>query len=224
MPQFAHRRGGAAVRCGVTKAGGAACAGGTVAPAARLGSRAGSWFRIAFSSCCSAWPGSSPSSSRSVARVVLHHGQRVGLSSGPVEREHQEPAQALAEGVVADERLQFGHDVGVAADRKVGLDALLERDQPERVQAADLVLARTPRSGSRRAARRARGRAPAGVPRRRSPARLPRPAGAPRRAGARTAAGRAHPPRPARRTRAAASRARLRRASCAVARRRPGAP
>ena len=41
--------------------------------------------------------------------------------------------------MLADERLQLGHRLGVAAERQVGLQPLLERDQAERLQAADLV-------------------------------------------------------------------------------------
>ena len=55
--------------------------------------------------------------------------ERVGLAAGAVEREHQLRVQALAEGVLGGEALQLGGDDGVAAEREVVLEPLLERVQ-----------------------------------------------------------------------------------------------
>ena len=69
----------------------------------------------------------------------LHHGERVRLATGPVQGEHQQLAQPLAQRVVADERLQLGDRLAVSTDREVGLQAMLERDEAQRFQPADLV-------------------------------------------------------------------------------------
>ena len=70
---------------------------------------------------------------------VLVGGERVGLAAGAVEREHQQAAQALAQRVLAHERLELGHGLGVAAEREVGLEPLLERDEAQLLEPADLV-------------------------------------------------------------------------------------
>ena len=78
--------------------------------------------RISAWSCLSSGPGSMPSSStKRPARLV--DVERVCLPPAAVEREHQLPAEALAERVLADERLQLADDVGVRAELEVGLDA-----------------------------------------------------------------------------------------------------
>ena len=96
-------------------------------------------MRIAFSSRWSDWPGSRPSSSTSLRAGVLVDDERVRLAAGTVEREHQEPAQPLAEGLIPDERLQLPYDLPRAAERQIGLEALFERDQAQLLEAADLV-------------------------------------------------------------------------------------
>ena len=70
---------------------------------------------------------------------VLHDRERVGLAARAVERAHQQPAQALAQRVIADERFQLRHRLGVAADGEVGLEPVLERDQAQPLQPPDLV-------------------------------------------------------------------------------------
>ena len=80
-----------------------------------------------------------PSSSSARARVPVRL-ERLGLSARAVEREHQLAAQALAMGVLRDQRLQLADQLGVAAERKVGLDALLERREAQVVEPAALDL------------------------------------------------------------------------------------
>ena len=72
------------------------------------------------------------------ARVAVG-GERVGLAPAAVEREHQLAAQALAQRVRGDELLQLGDELGVAAEREVGLDAPLEHGEPLLAQPLRLV-------------------------------------------------------------------------------------
>ena len=85
---------------------------------------------------CSAGPGSIPSSSTSVRRGVRL--QRVRLPARAVEREHDLAAQALAQRVLGDQRLELGHDGVVIAEREVSVDALLERDDAKLFEPARL--------------------------------------------------------------------------------------
>ena len=66
--------------------------------------------------------------------------QRLGLAVGAVEGEHELAAEALPQRVAGDERLQLADELGVAAEREVGLDPLFERRQLQLVQARDLRL------------------------------------------------------------------------------------
>ena len=66
--------------------------------------------------------------------------ERLRLPSAAVQRQHQEGSGPLAQRVPADERLQLAHDLGMAAEGQIGLDALLQGDQPQLVQPRDLVL------------------------------------------------------------------------------------
>jgi hypothetical protein len=71
------------------------------------------------------------------AAGVLVGGQRVGLAPGPVEREHELAAQALAQGVLGDQRLELSDHL-CAAKREVGLDPIRQRLQAQLIQASDL--------------------------------------------------------------------------------------
>ncbi len=70
---------------------------------------------------------------------VLVGGECVRLPAGAVEREDQQPGEALAQRVVANEPFELADDLGVAAEREVGLEAQLERGQPQLLEPADLV-------------------------------------------------------------------------------------
>ena len=100
-------------------------------------------------------------------------GERVGLAARAVEREHELRARPFAQRLGGDERLELGDELGVAPERKVGLDPLLERRRCAAPRAARSRSARTARRGSRRAPGRARARAPRGA--RPRPQRDPRP-------------------------------------------------
>ena len=73
------------------------------------------------------------------ARLVVDT-QRVRLTAGAIEREHQLPAQPLAQRMTGDERLELGDDLGVTREREVGLDPFLDGGQAELLQAGDLLL------------------------------------------------------------------------------------
>ncbi len=66
--------------------------------------------------------------------VRLVGGQRVGLAPAAVEREHQLPAQALAQRVARDLQLELGDHVGMEPERQVGLDPVLQAGEPQLLQ------------------------------------------------------------------------------------------
>ena len=66
--------------------------------------------------------------------------QRVPLAARAVEREDQLGAQPLARRMLAHQCLQLWDQCRVAPQREVGLDALLERDQPQLLEAGDVAL------------------------------------------------------------------------------------
>ena len=61
-----------------------------------------------------------------------------GLPAAAVEREHQLRAEALAVGVLGDERLELGDERELAAERELGVDPLLDRRQPQLLEPLDL--------------------------------------------------------------------------------------
>ena len=66
--------------------------------------------------------------------------QRLGLAVGPVQREHELTAEALAVGVLGDERLELPHDLGVRAQLQARLDVQLDRRHAEIGETRDLAL------------------------------------------------------------------------------------
>ena len=64
--------------------------------------------------------------------------ERLGLTAGAVEREHQLAAQPLAQRVLGHERLELAGHLGVPAGAEILLDALLEAGEPQVVEAGDL--------------------------------------------------------------------------------------
>ena len=52
--------------------------------------------------------------------------ERLRLPSGAVEREHQLGSEAFSERVLADERFQLAHELGVVSGGEVVFDSLLE--------------------------------------------------------------------------------------------------
>ena len=66
--------------------------------------------------------------------------ERVRLAAEPVERAHLLTAQALAQRMLGDQRLQLGGEQRVLAALEVGLDALLERQHAQLFQPPHLRL------------------------------------------------------------------------------------
>ena len=66
--------------------------------------------------------------------------ERLCLASGAVVGLHQQLAWPLAQRLLGDERLELGHDVGVASELGVGADPLLVRDEAQLLEPADLGL------------------------------------------------------------------------------------
>ena len=66
--------------------------------------------------------------------------QRLGLAARAVERQHELAAQTLAQRVRRDQRLQLADQVGMPAAGQLGVDALLERRQPQLLEPQDLRL------------------------------------------------------------------------------------
>ena len=66
--------------------------------------------------------------------------ERLGLAAATVQAEHQLAAEPLAERELLDESLQLADELAVAAEREVGLDALLQRARVQLVQTGDLRL------------------------------------------------------------------------------------
>ena len=71
---------------------------------------------------------------------VLVGVQRLGLPAGAVKREHQLPAQPLAQRMTRDEGLELGDDLVGTSEREVGLDPFLDGGQAELLEAGDLLL------------------------------------------------------------------------------------
>ena len=63
--------------------------------------------------------------------------ERLGLTSRPVEREHQLGTQPLAEGMFESERFELRGQLGVLAERELGLDPVLERGQAQLLEPHD---------------------------------------------------------------------------------------
>ena len=72
--------------------------------------------------------------------AALIDGERLGLAAAAVQGHHQLPAEAFAVGVSGDQPLQLRDESGVPAQLQIGVDALLERRQPELFEGRDLRL------------------------------------------------------------------------------------
>ena len=67
-------------------------------------------------------------------------GQCLRLPPGTVERDHELAAEPFPDRVLADERLELGHDRFVTAEREVRLDPLLQRLQAQLFETGDVGL------------------------------------------------------------------------------------
>jgi hypothetical protein len=80
--------------------------------------------------------GSRPSSSISTCRVVcVVDRQCFGWPARSIQRQHELAAQALSERVLVRQRLQLADQLGVPAEAKIDLQALLQRAQVDLLQA-----------------------------------------------------------------------------------------
>jgi hypothetical protein len=68
-----------------------------------------------------------------LARLPVHR-QRVSLPPGPIQREHQLPAQPLLQRVGGDQRLDLPDQLTVGSKRQIGLDPVLQRRPPRILQ------------------------------------------------------------------------------------------
>jgi hypothetical protein len=84
--------------------------------------------------------------------------QGFGLAVAAIEGEHQLRAQALAQRVAPDQRFQLADELGLAAERQIGLDSFLERHQAKLLEPRDLFLGKclVGEVGQRRAAPKAK--------------------------------------------------------------------
>ena len=122
---------------------------------------AGSCASIARSSSRRCSPGSMPELVDERARGRPVGLQRLGLAAGPVQREHELAAEALAVRVLGDRAPRARPTTSACApSARSRLDVQLGRREPQVGEARGLALARTPRRRDRRAAVRARARAP----------------------------------------------------------------
>ena len=64
--------------------------------------------------------------------------ERIGLAFRSIQGEHQLPPQPFAVRVLADQAFQLVDQLGILAERQVGLDSILERRQPKVLQALGL--------------------------------------------------------------------------------------
>ena len=71
-----------------------------------------------------------------LARRPIHL-ERLDLPPRAIERDHQQPAKALAQGVVPHEHFELGERGAVPAECELGLEALLERREPQLLQPSD---------------------------------------------------------------------------------------
>ena len=61
---------------------------------------------------------------------VLVDVERVGLASGPVQREHELPSEALSKRLAPNERLELGHELCMAAERELSVNRVREGAEP----------------------------------------------------------------------------------------------
>jgi hypothetical protein len=72
--------------------------------------------------------------------TALEDVQRLGLAARAVESEHELAPQPLAKRVLGDELVELRHELPVPPGVEVGVEALLQRGQPQLLDARDRVL------------------------------------------------------------------------------------
>ena len=84
-------------------------------------------------------PGLQPELAREQPAAVPVDLQRVALPAAAVEREHRLAAQALAQRIRSDERVELSDELAVATELQQRFDPVLRRREPEIVETADVV-------------------------------------------------------------------------------------
>jgi len=79
--------------------------------------------------------GESPSSG-------IESSEGLGLAAPSIQRKHQLSKQPLALRMLTDQCLQLGHELRIAAEREICVDATLERNQPPLLQPLGLSLSK----------------------------------------------------------------------------------
>jgi hypothetical protein len=77
---------------------------------------------------------------RQATACPLIGSKRFGLAARAVEREHQLTQEPLSLRIVLDERFELGYQLPPAPEREIGIDSVLERDQPPLLQPLRLSL------------------------------------------------------------------------------------
>ena len=103
-------------------------------------SSAGSWRRIACSSCLQLLARLEPELVGELALRLAVGAERLGLPAGAIEREHQLAAQPLAQRMLGDERVELADQLRVPARGEIGVDPLLERRPAQLLEPRDLGL------------------------------------------------------------------------------------
>ena len=79
---------------------------------------------------------------RAPGRLVL--AERVGLAAGPVQRQHQQLADPLPQGMLVGEGLELGGDLPMVTERQSQLGPELSGTEAELAQAGDLTCREVP--------------------------------------------------------------------------------
>ena len=79
-----------------------------------------------------------PSCSTSTAARLLVGLQRFGLAAGLVKGEHQVPMQSLAPRMLGHESAQLADQLARAPEPEIGIDALLDRLEPQLLEPLQL--------------------------------------------------------------------------------------
>ena len=71
--------------------------------------------------------------------AVLVDGERLDLLAGAIEGKHQELTQAFTEWVLTYQRVEFGHDRPMSAQREIGPQSSFQGNQAQLLQPGDLA-------------------------------------------------------------------------------------
>ena len=96
-----------------------------------------SWARIADSNCAELVTRFEPELLAQDVTTVLEDAQRVGLPTGAVQREHQQPAKPLAQRMRGDELLESDDGTLVTTELELEVEPLLDHGEPQLGQSGD---------------------------------------------------------------------------------------